>query len=706
MTTVARTFVFSRPIKTAHLCAVVAIFILVIATGRFAFSQEAKTPPKSSSSLARFVPASARLYVNVRKLADVDRAINRAHAWRFLPVLFGTSVSSDTPVDLRQAVSRFIGDKSSINIDDLMRTEIGIVIDSWPNLERAVWIARVADEATLDRWFPKNKRVEGKQPNGLRFLRSEEGVVAAYRDGVIIMSRHTGRPSLFRDAVSLMSGQRGDSLESHREYQSMLAYMPQRELSTIYWSGLKESGEPDNQLNLIPGASRAVIRMFEGDGRIELAVRATRIESLKQDEVSPDAVEKLVRLPQTTIFAACSRIDLAKTFAQASDATAGGWQKYLVLLDSILAPATTTTELFKQLGPHAIMAWEPDLRPNHSTPQAALMIQCQDTRAVSDAIDKSVANALKLVSAMTPAGPDQLTITETNRLGVTIHSVPLSSIADEANGPIFNLLGGAEPAWAFWDQWLIVAVHREQIERIIDSHYGLIPSLTALPDVLSMYKERADRAAVSIIQPGLVADVVDEWLKSYEVGAASLLDPAVWSSATRHEQSTAGQLGIGMKANQRPGMVVVARVYPDSTAADLLEPGDHIIGIDGHLLAMSGPNVDLRRRWLASTAEPGPTLRIIRGDETKEVVVKKTRTEGVLPQLAMKPTAALRELSEIGHTLQLTNFALNATDDRHYSAKLSLRFAPPPTTDNAATVGTQPSAKPNPPAKQERPANE
>lgn len=668
-------------------------------------AQDAPVAARSTTPLSRYVPASAHLFVHVRKLADVDRAINRAHAWRALSVLSGSPVHEQAPLDLRRALTRFLGEDSTISLDDLMRAEIGVVIESWPDFNQAVWLARVPEEDVLERWFPRQRGAEAKQAPGIRFLRSEDGMVAAYRNGVLLMSRHTARPSLFRDALALMTGQRSDSLDQLREYQALLAYLPQRELATVYWAvGNENPAHPRSApLPLLPDATRAVLRLFEGDGRIELAVRATRRSPQKQDEIGPDALERMVRLPQTTIFTAATRIDFTRMIDGAGDAD--GWTRHLVLLEGLLGPGATLKERLSLLGPHVIIAWEPDLHPERESPRAALMIECKDARMVDALIEQSVLNALKLATAMTRSSPEEWAVKQTTRLGVTIHSLPPSPRFEHRDGPLASMLADAEPAWAIWGHWLIVALHREQIERIIDAHYGLIPPLVSLPDVLTPYRERAERSVFAIAQPGLAADVVDEWLKKLETGSASFLDPSSWSGGGRSERAAGGQLGIGMKANQRPGMVVIARVYPDSTAAGLLEPGDRIIGIDGQLLALTSPNVDLRRRWLSSTAEPGPTLRIMRGEDTKDVVVTKSRPANALPPLLMNPARALRELSEIGHTLQLTSFALNATDPQHYSARLSLRFAPPAAGATAA-AGAAPSAKPNSPARQERPSRE
>ena len=157
------------------------------------------------------------------------------------------------------------------------------------------------------------------------------------------------------------------------------------------------------------------------------------------------------------------------------------------------------------------------------------------------------------------------------------------------------------------------------------------------------------------------------------------------------------------------GTVEVARVYADTPAAGRLQVGDRIIGIDGSLLDLSRPGADFRRRLDKSTADPGPTLRVQRGTTTLDVLLplapsrdrkeaaspNRDRREAATPNLSLRqrysfrdegeaqgpypaihPADAVRELASLGRTLQFAIFAVQASEEDLYSARLTLRFPP------------------------------
>jgi hypothetical protein len=325
-----------------------------------------------------------------------------------------------------------------------------------------------------------------------------------------------------------------------------------------------------------------------------------------------------------------------------------------------------------------ILVWGQDLRPGGSTPQFAGVVECPGGRAVQEYVQSVVEGLIRLVQAVDPAVvTDGLAICDGEHLGIPVSHVPLGDYAKKSKLPFMSLLQNVEPAWAVSNNWLIVALSRDHVERLLDAQFGLVPTLAAVPDVQSLRGHQTSRAALSITQAGLATDVLDRWLAAHRSGSASLLDPVWWQSEPQSTTARRPRLGIGMRIVQDPGVVTVARVYPKTAAEGRLQPDDRILGIDGQLLSLASPNADLRRRWAQSTTEPGPTLRVERNATAMDVVLPKEQTrEPPVSLVNLQPADAVRELASLGRAIPFASYVVYASDKDSYAAMLSLRLIP------------------------------
>ncbi len=643
----------------------------------------------STESLARYAPESARLFVAIRRPASADDALGRAHVRQLLPLLAGAAVEDGKPFDLRKALMGFLGVPASINIDALMQTETAFVAPSSSKLDSALWLARLPGETALDRWFPPSQRSGSGTVGAASFFRSRSGVTVCRRDGIVAMARQGGPDSLLHQTMSLLAGRESDSLQQSAAFKDLMAYLPSDYLAVAYLARDSESVASDlNASAWRPAFDRSVIGLYEAEGRINVAIRASLAAPHRKPKLARSAVERVLQLPQTTLLALATTIDLDSVVkAATSTSPTGNLEGYVRILAAIARSSDAATNEWPRLGPHVILAWGQDLREGGSAPQLAIMVECTDGRAVRDRARQIAEKLIDLGHAIDATNTDGiLTIQQTRYLGASIQYIPLRDYAQESKIPFVKLLTSIEPAWTVGHGWLIVALSRDHIERILDAQGGLAPTLATARDVRALRKRERDRALLSFAQPGLATDVLDGWLAEYETGAASLLDPAWWRWQAPPGPAKKLRLGIGMKIAHQPGVVTVARVYPNTAAAELLQPGDRILGIDGHLLSLLSPNGDFRKRWIESTAQPGPTLRVQRDGTAIDVVLpkKKKKQDALLSNIRMNPADAVRELASLGRTLQFVSFAVNASDEMHYSARLSLRFAPGHVS-NAAT---------------------
>jgi hypothetical protein len=195
-----------------------------------------------------------------------------------------------------------------------------------------------------------------------------------------------------------------------------------------------------------------------------------------------------------------------------------------------------------------------------------------------------------------------------------------------------------------------------------------------VPDASELERQEAGRAVVAMAQPALAGEVLSRWLQDYEKGAASPLVPSLWSNPPGLGDAAARRLGVVLRTEGEPGVVIVTDVSAQSAAFGLLQVGDRVLGVDGRLLSLEDPGAKLHELLMQSKSEVGPTLRVQRGQEMREVVVPRIRGDDGGLAARVDPIEAMRELASIGKAVRLGMFSVHAAGPTRYSARLSLRF--------------------------------
>ncbi|MFQ5591081.1 MAG: hypothetical protein ACE5HE_07965 [Phycisphaerae bacterium] len=625
----------------------------------------------------RYVPASTKLYVAIRQLREVDAAMHRAHAWRLLPILGGASAGHREGFDLRAAVASLVGNDHTIEVDELMRAEVGIVASSWTKLGSAVWLVRVSRAETLDEWFPRRMRRMSGVTGDLVSFRTRGGMDVCVRGDVAAMTRRTRRDSPLRDVRRLMQHEGDDSLDRSDMFRDLVSYLPGRCLATVYLSrNGPRTANGDGGSGLWPELDRAAVGLYEHDGRIDLALRASLTKPQKLTPLEDHGVLQLMRLPQTTLFALATTMDFDRVYSAAmSNPSRSVWNRYLAILTGLARHASHRSQTGTGLGPHVVFAWGQDLSEEGSSPQVALMVECRSAQALRAEVTRIAGNLVKLAARTNEPAPEVLpTIQRELHLGTLVEHVPLGPYAAQRKSGMASLLGGADPAWAAWRNWFIIALSRDHLERILDAQTGLIPTIAAVADARELQERHAARSSVALAQPALAADVLDRWIKDYEEGSPSALGPSWWANPPGLGDAVGARLGVVLRADKERGVIVVADVPAQSPAQGHLQVGDLVLGIDGHLLGLRSPGSDLQEWLMQNAGRPEPILRIQRGGRMLDVGAPWASSHGGgAPQYA-RPVDAVRELATLGRGLRLATFSVHAADEMRYSALLTLRF--------------------------------
>ena len=465
---------------------------------------------KPEASFARFVPESAELFITIKRLADIKAALDRARAWGLAPILLGVKVDDADGSDLAETVARFLGLSVAADRESLLQTEIGMYARSSFDPADAVWFVRVGDKATLDDWFPPKERSGHGAFGDVRYFQSGRGTLVCARDHVVVLSRRWGPGSLLRETLKLMSGGSRGSLEEFKGYQELTSYLPRKELAWVYVA--PESGDAPPS-PLWPAVDRALIGLYEGQGRLDVAIRASLSAAHPKPKLAPRAMRPFLRLPHSTLFAMATTFDFDRAFKFAAEqpgrTTAMRYLSFLAALQSTPSGPMDTA----RLGPHALLVWGQDLTESEATPQFAVMIECQDGLAVFNRARRTAQSIIRLATALrADTMPGGIRVLNTRHVGARILHTPLAGLAGPSSSPFVKLLSRLDPAWTVWNGWFIVALNLEHLERILDAQYGLVPALATVPDMQDIWRRSTERYVVSVVKFGMEEDVLDVWL--------------------------------------------------------------------------------------------------------------------------------------------------------------------------------------------------
>lgn len=640
-----------------------------------------KNTSTNATAVARFVPVSARVFVSVNNMREVDAAMKTAHAWQLLAIASGGAPSDAPTFDVRAALGALLGGQSRISTTTLMSTQVALAARSWSELEGAVWYIRLPDEHTLDRWFPPGNRRDSRISPDARLIKMPSGVIACVRDGIVALGRRFEPDSLLRETVRLMASRRATSLLQSEPYRNLSTYLPGRPLATAYLVANPDlastAAEHSRSLwDIFPDMKYVVVGMFEREGRIDLAVRGRRATPSASTALETHVLERLRKLPHTTVLASAVtvRVDEFLSSVRSDVVASDRLARYVRVLLSLRERAVGADVPLPALGPSVILAWDEDFRAESSTPQLALLVESSDARALASEVGVIAQNLIELAHTLDPVDPEHAPAVSLDvHLGTPIAHADLEAYAKRSSFPIAKFLSNVEFSWAAHSGWLIITLSKDHLERIIEAGVGLAPTLATVRDARSVWQLGGKRSAVAFLQADAAAGVLGEWLSEVAAGKPSLLTHA--SFPARGTEAALAPLGVEFDASSPAGVVTVGSIRDGSPASGQLRVGDRIVGLDGELLDIALPDRDLERRWNLGGAMGVRVIRVMRDGQVVDVELDGGAPAAVTRDFSRDVTAALQELVGVGHAIPFAGWSVFETDAEHYAAMFSLRFA-------------------------------
>lgn len=638
---------------------------------------------EDATPISRFVPASAGVYVNVTQLGEVNEALHRVNAWRWLPYLVDSSNGNPLPGDLLDGMARLMGAAGPHTAHDLRTVEVGIAAASLSDINNAVWYVRLPDREATARWFPAERRTAQADFGVARSFRTDDGLIACEREGLLALARSFQGDSLALTTMYLMRGRGGPVLHDLPLVQRVRGFFPARPLATIYVPGraqapIDSADVSDNdpaRESPVPARTEFVAALYEADNGLDIAIRGADGHAITNPTISSEVVERLLQLPRTTLAAVAQGVDWPALIDPKSAGSPSNWltryAAYLFRAGSSQDQADGLTGI----GSSVIVAWDQDFVGDGTTPQLALLVQTESPEALMTTMRRAAGRMIDLIRVLHQSGPSEpVKVEQSSHLGTSISCAPLEAYVDGSRYGIGRILASLVPCWAHSGDWFIVTLGRDHMHRILDAQNGLAPSLGTMREASTLRSRRSRVRMAAVVQGELAADVLDEWLQNAG-GEHSLLSPVFWSDLSVQDGSSRKRIGIGVRVEGTSGSVVIGRVYAGTAAEGLLEAGDRIIGVDGALLSMNDPNKDLRNRLAQSRAKPGPTIRVLRGEELRDVVLPLDPGATPIEMPVMTPADAAQEIIALIRPLPFASVVVGTADEDHYSARVSLRFA-------------------------------
>lgn len=669
-----------RAAPALHAAALLVVLLAIVGRGGVPCLAGGDARASVSGPIAESVPEGAGLFLHIRDAQALESVFRRA----FRSSAEDAGLTSGRPAEAAggndDAVARLLQGLTRPPVprrpSAAHRGELAIVAPSWRDLRSSSWLVRGKDPGLVNEWFDPGLRRESQASGGIQSFLVADELRVAVRGDLLLISPQEGDGGTWERTIALWRGKGGRPLSADPLFERLTGQLPAGSLATVYVNPGASGSQPPSSASAWPALRLAAIGMYERDGRLEFAVRGARHEDPPGNTAIPRPVASdLLHLPRTTLLAWATTFDLEETYRAAADVDkAPTLGRYVRYLRSLVAPGPIDASLFGGIGPGFILAWGHGLGGSNASPQLAVMIECANAEAVREEAARvagTIAHVLETIDTREPgSGPLLL---RSSYLGTEIVEMPLASYAQRSRLPVAPLLAPLTPSFAAVDRWLVIALSPEHIRRIIQARHGLVATLEAEPDAVRAVRRSDQSGDVLVVQAALASDIVGEWLDGLEAGRPSLLDTKWWRPAQPQIARKLRQIGIGMKARQRPGVVEVARVYPHSAAVGRIEPGDLILGVDGQLLAMQQPNGDLRRRLAESSRTPGPLLRIQRAEELLDVELE-LEPSGEPEARLLPPAEAMRELAVLGSYIECATLTVRASTDDDYRAHVTVRL--------------------------------
>lgn len=585
-------------------------------------------------SLARYVPADAGLYVEVRGATDLLIPLTDSTLWMTLAELAGQPARPEEIEGWRRQIRDSIGMTPEQAIRELFAGGVAYFGEGLGRAQDAVLLCRRGEGKSLkeliEQWQARPIPNAGRA--SVYQLRSDVGLGAF--DDLLVFGDATRPGGQFSQVLRLAEPRPPANLADSPAFQGFLKRVPPRPDAILYARIRAETAvaasrpaasaasQPASQpasrparLDLpgpLRGASRMLLALHREDSRLHFtavgdAPAAGAARSSRVAELAP-------RLPERTLLAWATELD----YPALVEAAGALPERHIVRLALRLQDRSgTVSRLIDALDPAACLAVgmvDPAERaaPAPPAPAVALLLTVRDGDAAEQELNAVLASSVSVYNllSLTWGLPALTQASDRSVADTPVHFVDLSGLLENFDKGLSEL----HLCWARDGDVLIVASHLDWLEQILESRHG---QRTTLESVFKLARGApgAGASTVVAVQSGPIADLGALWLRYLETVAPQVLREDWWRS--RQPASRNARLGINVDQPGGGPRLRVVSVEEDGPAAGVLRPGDILVGTAGQRFATTQPVLEMRRalaerpnaRWIDLQVERGGNIR-------------------------------------------------------------------------------------------------
>lgn len=634
-----------------------ALVVVLLAGAARAQNNAPAISPQDLPPLAGFVPENVGLFVEIDGLLEIGSVLREQNIWQVIEDLLAHEPGH---TGWSEVLAASMGIESRGAMLRLFRERVALAATDWHSLSDGIIVFSLSNPRMIQSILSEPKAHRMEALGEVSLYRSHGGMWIARRGPTLAISRE--RTPLFEQCMALLDGRDNKSLANDKSFRVCAADLKAPQLAWAYWSAGGEAEEaPANLTGWWPALRTGALAVRRSGNALEITLRGAPqpAESRYQPRVQLDW---LSGLPQLSLAAWATAVDAREVFAAARAIEppaelAHIWELVTTNLDA----QQFEDDVVSKVGPRCMIVFSANFRKPELDPQLALLVESVDASSVVAALRANIEQVIAGLTDSADGDESGVGLSSTDYLGVPIHELHWAKRdSSVSRGTLADLVTrDMTPAMAALDKWVVLATTADQVQELIDARNALTQRLG---DVVPLADKTYQRAgSVAIMQTALTQSMVRYW-------STVLAEERVASS----DQS---RLGIQVRSEPSPGIVIVDSIDSNGPADGLLQPGDGIIGCSGKLLDMQDTLPNLRTLINTQSPEETRALRVLRGAEILEIEVTPI---AVPPPPAQGLAALIEQLGPVENLAGATSsvvLAVERPSPRGYRAKITVNLA-------------------------------
>jgi hypothetical protein len=636
--------------------------------------------PDQVASLAKAVPANARLFMEVREveemlLTPVGATTSALLAnWMFRAE---EAESSEAPDDgavsprvnflnWRQQLVRTMGIKDPQAVRLLFNGPVGFAADSWSALGTATLLAEPRRTDKLENMLA-DRLIKTADVSNIRRYRLGHDHELACNGRFVVIGKSTGKTGLYARTVKLWLDTDVEAMGSRQDFRERIHDLPVNSRLIFYANMEQPVSLKENKPSPRAGGWWPVLGSDWATAAVGITVTpesliigsSRRLEEYDAQYFSRTlSVDNLRRIPASAVLAWVQNIDYVKQYARLKENSPPEPLGFLVeVLTTDISDYRLERDFLEHLSDESVFVIGQSTIPvpeaevpgvSVVVPVIALTLKTDESQVVEQIMEKMADNLLQLCELA--AGENQsveMQMEIVDEQGTRINSIPLQTLFDpQAENPLLSHL---QFSWSFDGQTLIIASHTDLARQIIQARHERTPQMKLgnLQDRIERLRNRDGHLHTALIaEPGTLRYMVHSWLVYIRRYHPEMLQSDWWRWFHQQRSFSTEELGVILREpEEEENGLIISRIQLDSPAEAYLQPGDRILGVEDKRLEEHDSRETLDEMIRNRRKRERLALQILRNGRQRKVIIPLPTENLDAPQL--EPIELLRQFSSL-----------------------------------------------------------